>query len=96
MSENLRELFPSSPRIIYGKAPLYQVLCQVRFPTILRIEASVPAEFQEMIQATFPLFERVATPLFAALPPELLNAIGQRPGSSTYNFLTEDRTAMCR
>lgn len=92
MSEESRELFPLSQRVIYGKAPLFQVFCQLRFPTILHIEASAPAAFQERIQTQFPLFERAANPILASLPPEMLQAMGQRPGTVAYNFMTEDRS----
>lgn len=62
--------FPRSPRVIYGKNPLHQVICQVRFPAILRIAADPPVEFQDQIRANYPLFreKREAT---ISLPDEL-------------------------
>ncbi len=45
--------FPSSNRIIYQNNPLDRVICQLRFPPILRIEAEPPATFQELIRQDF-------------------------------------------
>jgi hypothetical protein len=52
------DLFPDSARVIYGKAPLTGVVCQLRFPPILRIESAPPADFQDRIREQFPLLER--------------------------------------
>jgi uncharacterized protein (TIGR04255 family) len=62
--------FPESQRVIYGKNPLHQVICQVRFPAILRIASDPPVEFQDRIRASYPLFreKREAT---ISLPDEL-------------------------
>ncbi|MBI2909434.1 MAG: TIGR04255 family protein [Chloroflexi bacterium] len=49
--------FPKSDRVIYGKNPLAEVICQLRFPTILKIEEAVPADFQERIRTEYPLYE---------------------------------------
>lgn len=49
--------FPDSPRVIYNKNPLEQVICQLRFPPILRIDTELPARFQEAIRHEYPLFE---------------------------------------
>lgn len=48
---------PESPRVIYASNPLTDVICQVRFPRILRIDTELPTAFQEAIRAVFPLFE---------------------------------------
>ena len=36
-------------RVKYQEAPLVEVICQLRFPTILSINANEPVEFQEAI-----------------------------------------------
>lgn len=41
-------------RVIYEKNPLVEVVCQLRFPTTLRIDAEIPVDFQEAIRAGFP------------------------------------------
>jgi uncharacterized protein (TIGR04255 family) len=84
-------LFPPSPRVFYTKAPLVQVIGQVRFPPILRIERDAPAEFQDLIRNEFPLFERANPLMIQPLPQEIMNAFGSGSGISVYNFLTEDR-----
>lgn len=47
---------PDSPRIIYQKNPLDKVVCQLRFPPILKIDSEVPSAFQDRIRNTFPLY----------------------------------------
>ncbi len=49
--------FPEVEDIYLANAPLREVICQVRFPTILRIAKEEPAEFQERIRERFPLLE---------------------------------------
>lgn len=55
------DLFPVAPRVVYDKSPLVEVVCQLRFPTVLRIEAEVPSAFQEAVRSRFPLFDRQAS-----------------------------------
>ena len=60
--------FPNVPRVTYRNNPLVQVICQLRFPPILKIDAEVPADFQESIRKDFPKFSernefRVELPL---------------------------------
>jgi uncharacterized protein (TIGR04255 family) len=88
------DLFPDSPRFIYAKAPLTDVICQLRFPPILRIESDPPADFQDRIRAIFPLLERGAqhVGLAQGLPPEILKMIGSATGGTHYIFRTEDQT----
>lgn len=88
-------VFPDSPRVIYAKNPLEQVICQVRFPRILRIDTEVPAEFQDKIRQQFPLFAE-RNPV--AVPPELPKEIaaifaaevGRQIGNKAYDFLSTD------
>ena len=47
--------FPDSPRTSYGRNPLTEVICQLRFPRILRIENEVPVDFQEAVRGSYPL-----------------------------------------
>ncbi len=48
--------FPEQKRIVYKKNPLERVICQLRFPPILKIETEIPAAFQEKIRRNFPNF----------------------------------------
>lgn len=43
-------------RVKYEEAPLVEVICQLRFPTILSINANEPVKFQEAIREEFPLY----------------------------------------
>jgi uncharacterized protein (TIGR04255 family) len=87
--------FPTSPRVIYGKSPLTQVICQVRFPTILKIEAELPSAFQERIRQAFPLFERASPVTDGALqiPEGVAQLIARQIKGQGYRFLSEDRSA---
>ena len=84
-------LFPPTPRVFYTKAPLVQVICQLRFPAVLRIERDAPVEFQERIRHAFPLFERVNPFMGQPLPPEFLQVLGAGAPQTGYHFLTENR-----
>lgn len=88
------ELFPESPRVIYLKSPLTQVICQLRFPPILRIESHPPADFQDRIRTIFPMLER-RTQNFGLpdnLPPEIARVLmGNLPSGPNYLFQTEDK-----
>jgi uncharacterized protein (TIGR04255 family) len=50
-------LFPDAPRVQYGKNPLTQVICQLTFPPVLRVETELPAGFQEKVRDAFPLYK---------------------------------------
>ena len=66
-------------RCIYHTNPLAEVICQLRFPEILSIQANVPVDFQEAIRQVFPKYA-VRT---EALP-------GKNPPSNNYQFVTAD------
>jgi uncharacterized protein (TIGR04255 family) len=84
-------LFPETPREHYAKAPLVQVICQLKFPKLLRIESSPPFEFQELIRKRFPLMQSASNLPFD-LPPEVSQILGQQAGQANYQFMTEDRS----
>lgn len=46
-----------SKRIVYGKNPLVEVILQIKFPTILAINAKEPVEFQEAIRQEYPIYQ---------------------------------------
>jgi uncharacterized protein (TIGR04255 family) len=88
--------FPEKKRVIYNKNPLEQVICQVRFPPILKIDVEIPAQFQEMIRKEFPIYSettelRLEIPhaLKAQMPPDTLNQVVQNSGKN-YEFSSED------
>ena len=84
-------LFSSHPRGHYRSAPAHEVICQLRFPTILSINNVEPADFQEAIRADFPQYIRRQD---TAAPKVTLHdgkpQVEQQPPVTNYNFLTED------
>ena len=44
-------------RVRYKKSPLLEVIFQLRFPTILAINATAPVEFQEKIRNNYPYYK---------------------------------------
>jgi uncharacterized protein (TIGR04255 family) len=89
--------FPDSPRVIYDRNPLAEVICQFKFPTILRIGSGDIANFQDMIRAEYPLYELKEPSLeFVNLPKELTTIFEQLPfpkmgGAVTHKFSTKDK-----
>ena len=49
--------FPPTEDIRLQRAPLAEVICQVRFPPVLRIGSEQPVDFQERIRERFPQLE---------------------------------------
>lgn len=50
---NMREY----KRVRYQKSPLIEVIFQLRFPTILSINAKQPIEFQDKIREKYPFYQ---------------------------------------
>ena len=87
-------MFPEAPRVMYKKNPLDRVICQLRFPPILRIDTEVPAQFQERIRKDFPDFcekEELTLPrkIRQELPVELLGRI-MPSETKNYEFSSEN------
>lgn len=87
--------FPEAPRVVYERNPLSEVICQLRFPPILKVQASSPAAFQDRIRNLFPEFEQEQhSPLGSFLPPELVQAGLSLPEVSlVHRFLSDDRSS---
>lgn len=52
--------FPEAKKVKYLKSPLENVICQLRFPPILKIDSQTPYDFQDRIREIFPNFiERI-------------------------------------
>jgi uncharacterized protein (TIGR04255 family) len=67
---------PDSQRVEYANNTLVEVVCQLRFPTILRIESEKPTAFQERIRREYPLYaekttDSFPTPLPSGIPIEI-------------------------
>jgi uncharacterized protein (TIGR04255 family) len=88
--------FPDAPRVIYNKNPLDRVICQLRFPAILRIQNEIPAEFQEHIRKDFPGFVEKNETIFSIQQEKKTGSPGQLPQpflpvqNKNYEFSSED------
>lgn len=51
-------MFSKEPRCRYGQPQLADVICQLRFPEILSIQAKAPVDFQDAIRDQFPMYLR--------------------------------------
>lgn len=85
-------LFSNRPRAIYQNAPVHEVICQLRFPVILSINNTDPADFQEAIREDFPQYAKQQD-----VPAPQITGLGgpnpqvkQQPAVSNYNFLSAD------
>ena len=87
--------FPESKRVVYQQNPLVEVICQIRFPTILQIGSEEPTAFQNSVRAEYPLYEKADRP--GKLPREISELLAQLPvplpvEGPTHRFLTADST----
>ena len=84
-------MFSNEERCLYRRNQLAEVICQLRFPEILSIEANAPVEFQEAIRQEFPQFQRrqeMPVPPMNGIPPQMA---GQKPALVTnYQFSSAD------
>ncbi len=84
--------FPVVEDVHLSNAPVREVICQVRFPTILRIAHEEPVGFQECIRDRFPLLE--------AERRVVIETEGVKPGGrakfppSVFRFRNREKTRM--
>jgi uncharacterized protein (TIGR04255 family) len=87
--------FPDAPRVVYENNPLEEVICQLRFPPVLRIDAEPPALFQDRVRDTYPLYSaKPSVRLPAGLPAELAALVAKDlpfgGGQIAHDFDTAD------
>jgi len=84
---------PESPRVIYNKPALEEVICQLKFPPILSIGANEPAEFQDKIRRQYPHYLEKSQDIPKEIPPQLAAVISHKlqAGGKEYSFITEER-----
>src|ERR1700722_15195041 len=85
--------FPQTRRVIYTQKPLVEVICQLKFPPILLIDAELPAVFQEAIRSDYPVAQMGEVgqlPFPPALMKMLQNSVPAFAQPQTYQFLSED------
>jgi len=78
-------------RCIYRSNPLIEVICQLRFPTILSISAREPADFQEGIRQHFPQYKRLQeqpAPKVTGAPGSM--RVEEAQPIINYQFLSQD------
>jgi uncharacterized protein (TIGR04255 family) len=70
--------FPKAEREIYGVNPLDEVICQLRFPPVLRIDSETPAVFQERLRANYPFYTNVSgIPVIQGFPAGMIEKLGR-------------------
>jgi uncharacterized protein (TIGR04255 family) len=92
-------VFPQSERVIYKKNPLVNVICQLRFPPILRIDTEVPSGFQDAIRQEYPIYNEQVTyqqqltmNLAPTFPQNIMNQITETNVNKNHVFSSEDNT----
>ena len=90
--------FPPTERLVFERNPLAEVICQLRFPTILEIGTVEPASFQKRLREEYPLYSKDEGG--GVVPPEISKMLElfkpQIPlnlnvaRSSPHKFATED------
>jgi len=87
-------MFDTSAHVHYQKNQLVNVICQLRFPTILSIQEKIPVDFQEAVRRDFPKYSvRTEQPA-----PKLENRNGvltpvKQDAVKNYSFQTLDGQA---
>lgn len=80
-------MFSQEPRCVYEKNMLLEVICQLRFPEILKIEAQEPYAFQDAIREEYPQYSKK----IEALPPQQVNGQSVPQGTvNNYQFISAD------
>jgi len=83
-------MFAEYDRCKYMRSPLVEVICQLRFPTILSIGAAPPAEFQESVRQAFPKYAAIQEQRPAqTIPGDPPRTVPQSTVTN-YNFLSAD------
>jgi uncharacterized protein (TIGR04255 family) len=87
---------PDVPHTLYQKNLLDQVICQLRFPPILKIDMQAPFEFQDIIRQSYPLYATakegqpdLSPETMVQLPPGMraISAVDKM----NYRFFSEDQ-----
>jgi uncharacterized protein (TIGR04255 family) len=88
--------FPPIERVIYNKKPLDTVICQVRFPSILKIDTEIPSGFQERVRSEYSNLSETPPVILdfqvgnqQNIPSEELRQLLKTEGKN-YEFASED------
>jgi uncharacterized protein (TIGR04255 family) len=86
--------FPPAPRVVYRLNPLDEVICQLRFTPVLKIDTEPPSQFQEGVRADYPFYESKPVQALPNLPSELVRIMGSTlpfAGQKVHEFSSRDR-----
>lgn len=84
-------MYSHEPRCRYRKSCLADVICQLRFPDILTIEANAPVQFQEAIRHQFPHYsvrKEAPLPKLVGMPGNM--SLEKQPMTNNYQFVSAD------
>lgn len=89
--------FPDSDRVVYRRNPLVDVICQLRFPPILRIVTEIPSAFQERIRGEYPVLAEKIPDVNLQFPTNIPEPIAElvrqnfpKPKLIGYDFASAD------
>jgi uncharacterized protein (TIGR04255 family) len=88
--------FPKTEHVIYRNNTLQQVICQMRFPSILRIDTHIPVQFQESIRDKYPIYRERSEVVVNQIPQELMGLIPSEiketlsSGKKVHEFISLD------
>ena len=86
--------FPEVERVIYTTNLIDEVICQFRFPPVLRIDSGPPADFQDRIRDRFPLYRvKANVPFISGIPDNLapmLKGVSFGQTTHVHEFISKD------
>lgn len=84
-------MFSTEPRCRYRKNQLTDVICQLRFPEILTINTTPPAQFQEAIRQVYPRYQLrqdIPAPKITGVPGQF--SLENQPRTINHQFSSAD------
>ncbi len=84
-------MFSDNQRCLYKNNQLAEVICQLRFPEILRIGADAPVAFQEAIRGDYPQYSKIseaAAPRITGTPGNM--QLENQPSTANHQFVSAD------
>ena len=84
-------MYSEEKHCVYKTNQLGDVICQLRFPVILSIDAKPPADFQERIRDAFPQFQNrqeIAAPKITGAPGNF--TVENQSPTTNYQFTSAD------
>lgn len=84
--------FDVQPRVKYATNPLVEVVCQFRFPKLLRLDADLPANFQDKIKSDFPLLrENIGHEIVIQASEESgVKSSSNQVSAKSFDFMSDD------